>query len=321
MKPFKDHVPLREHVWFKTGGVAEYYALCQSPSDIVSSASFALKNGIPYFVLGAGANCLVSDSGIPGLVIANQTQSFVLLHDRSQIIVDSGMSLVSLVMRTVSSGYSGLEFLVSIPGTVGGALATNVTAFGYSLGDYVRNATVFFPELAKAGKDPIQQVDRSWFQFGYRTSALQMTQDEFMMRPIILSVTLQLSKMNPAACQHKLAYYHRLRLQEPGCSKASLQVFDCLAADARPLAPSLQSRRVDQAKKVCTIVMSTLAPGKQPHCVWLRTNPNYLLHDGYGTSKEANERIQMLRSLLDEPGVTPRIEYIGLWSEPDMAVV
>lgn len=299
----QDHVPLRESVWFNTGGVAHYYAACTEVADIKAAVAFARQEGVGYCVMGKGTHMLMSDSGYPGVVIHNQTHGLVFLHDRSQVLVDAGFPLSQLVAQTISQGYSGLEFLAGLPGTVGGAVYHNQEVAGYQIGQYVRQATLFEP----SAEDAIRSVDRDWFAFRPHGCALQ--DHKVFHAPIILNVTLQLSKMNHASCLHRL---QQLQPQKPilPARPPYLIVFDRLR---------LSTHTQPLPKKASDFLPPVAVEPAQLRnwvCGDIRVfpqNPNILINTGAGTSHDAATVIEKMQTDLADPTLEPLIEYVGMW--------
>lgn len=314
----QDHVSLRDISWFKTGGIAEYYARCTSSRELVEAVVFAQTRGIAYRVIGAGSNLLMSDAGFAGLVIQNAIESMVFLHDRSQVIVGSGVPLSQLIARSISAGYSGLEFLTGVPGTVGGAVYGNAAAFGMALGDYVRAATVLVSDDSAADSVALRQVGRDWFRFGYRSSVLKEQQLAGQgAPPVILSLTLQLSKMHTPTAMHRLAQYSQLRKDDPPSTQSSLQISDCLAyAQKSPVRPSI--RRSTTEPPLCFIAPSQLPVVRKGSSITVALrNPNYIINQGIGTSQEAAQLVEQILSAAATSVARPAatFEYFGIWGD------
>lgn len=310
----RDHVPLREVDWFHTGGVAEYYVECQNLSEVIEATKEAAGLGVEFRVIGEASNLLMSDGGFPGLIIQNRASSIVFLHDRSQIIVDSGTLLSTLVSQTISQGYSGLEFLAGVPGTIGGAVYGNANAFGRSLGEHVRAATLLMTGK-KSETDPVRRVDREWFNFGYRTSRLRQLREEYPDKPVpvILSITLQLSKMNYGSCLQRMHFYQKLRANYPLPHSKMLQVFDSLCFTRE----EVTERTLGGRKNVpCHIIDKTnIRQWKVNEVVSYAKNPNFIVNTGVGTSRDAYsliEQVQQSVGAASQPLVS-HIERVGLW--------
>jgi UDP-N-acetylmuramate dehydrogenase len=129
--------------------------------------------GVPWFVLGLGANILVGDRGFRGLVIRNMARH-VVYHDDGRVHAESGTIVGELIGDAVNRSLSGLEHFVGIPSTVGGAVWQNLHFLSPAP---ARDRTVFIAEVVHAVEvlDPWgnrQTIDRPGMQFGYDSSLL-----------------------------------------------------------------------------------------------------------------------------------------------------
>lgn len=166
----QENVSLKDKNWFQTGGDARYYV---EPSDIdgfIFALDFAKKNNQQVFVLGQGANILISDQGFDGLVIRPQLK-YISIKDfddeHSLITAASGVVFQDLINKCLENNLIGLEEFSGIPGTVGGSVYINIHYFEFLLSQFLHSATVIEKATGKAMK-----VDNSWFNFGYNTSTL-----------------------------------------------------------------------------------------------------------------------------------------------------
>jgi UDP-N-acetylmuramate dehydrogenase len=186
-------VNLSNFVSIKVGGVADYFFRAKNIEDLVSAVSIANKLQIPYFILGGGYNIVPSDSGFPGLVIKNESNSITFSPDFSTVIVDSGVNLSRLINLAASRDLGGLEFLFGVPGTVGGAVYGNAGAFKHEIGDFIKSVTVL--ELLD-NKIVLSKYDKKWMGFDYRTTKLkeytESHDSDTHIKPVILTVTVQL---------------------------------------------------------------------------------------------------------------------------------
>jgi UDP-N-acetylmuramate dehydrogenase len=176
--------PLAMHTWFQLGGPAEFFAEPENPDQLVGLLKRSYEEGVDVRVLGQGSNILVRDEGMPGLILRLTSLEFGRIAiDGQRVTVGCGANLGRLVTTTVHRGLAGMEMLVGIPGTVGGALHGNTGAQGGDIGLWTASATV----ITAAG----EAVERSRddLAFGYRESSL----DE----PVILEATLMLDEDDP----------------------------------------------------------------------------------------------------------------------------
>jgi len=120
--------PLSRHTTMRIGGPADLWVKPRSVTSALQIISFCQRESVPHMVLGRGSNVLVSDSGYRGAVInlSGCFRRYKRVEDG--VRCGSGMMLPDLVRRVGKEGFSGLEWAVGIPGTVGGAVATNAGA-------------------------------------------------------------------------------------------------------------------------------------------------------------------------------------------------
>jgi UDP-N-acetylmuramate dehydrogenase len=176
--------PLAMHTWFQLGGPAEFFAEPEDPDQLIGLLARCHDQGVEVRILGQGSNILVCDEGVPGMVLRLTSPEFgKIAFDGPRVTVGGGANLGRLVTSGVHRGLAGLEMLVGIPGTVGGALHGNTGSHGGDIGQWTMSATV----LTVAG-ETIERGRDDLF-FGYRESNL----DE----PVILEATLVLDEDDP----------------------------------------------------------------------------------------------------------------------------
>lgn len=186
--------PVAPYTTFKIGGPADLLYDATSADALANAVTAARAVGVPFFLLGLGANILVGDRGVRGLVIRNTAGQFAF-HDDGRLWVESGAVVATLIREAVARGWSGLEHYVGIPSTVGGAIWQNLHFLSPAP---ARERTMFIEEvfhscvlLTESGSQMI--ADRAAMAFGYDTSILHHWPD------IVLSVVFQLSRGDPIA--------------------------------------------------------------------------------------------------------------------------
>lgn len=162
-------VSLADKNWFKTGGPAKWYATPQTAEEFAQALAFARQHREPIFVLGEGANILISDEGFDGLVIKPhlQTISFTCTESHALITAGSGVTIPDLINYCLDNNLLGLEEFSGIPGTVGGAVFINLHYFEFLLGQFLESARVINRHTGI-----IEHVGPEWFNFGYDISKL-----------------------------------------------------------------------------------------------------------------------------------------------------
>lgn len=157
---FRDE-PMARHTSLRVGGPADWFIVPADADDLRNLLAILREHEIPYLVVGGGCNLLVRDGGIRGCVIS--LERFDQLHCEGGTLVHAGAGVenAALVRFCRDQGLAGLEFLVGIPGRLGGALAMNAGAVGGAITDsLVTLETLKDGVVAKTAKERLT--------FGYR---------------------------------------------------------------------------------------------------------------------------------------------------------
>jgi UDP-N-acetylmuramate dehydrogenase len=175
----RENEPLAPYTWFRLGGAAQYFAEPTSFDELAALVRRSHEAGLPIHVLGGGSNLLVRDGGVPGMVVALGAAAFGRIEVAGRkVTAGGGAKLGHVISTAVREGLAGLEMLVGIPGTVGGALHTNAGTHSGDIGQATASASV----MTRQGQIVTRQ--KSDLRFGYRSSSL----DEL----VILEATLEL---------------------------------------------------------------------------------------------------------------------------------
>ena len=159
-----ENVKLSKHTWFGVGGPAEVMFI---PEDYEDLKMFLLKkpSAVPVTVIGGGSNLLVRDGGILGVVIKLDSPFFKQIKvDGKSVKIGAGAINGDLKKVLIENEIGGLEFIVSVPGRIGGLLRTNAGCFGGSVSEVLESAKI----MNDWGE--IYDVDKSDFNFSYRSS-------------------------------------------------------------------------------------------------------------------------------------------------------
>lgn len=159
--------PMAQHCWLRLGGPAEYFAEPANEVDLQLLVQRAKENDLPLRTLGGGSNVLISDEGVKGIVLSLAAPAFgsVSVEDRL-LHAGGGVLLSHAIVSAVREGLAGLEALVSIPGTVGGALHGNSGGRTTSVGSCFHSAIV----MTRSGE--LLTRTRQEVAFAYRQSGL-----------------------------------------------------------------------------------------------------------------------------------------------------
>ena len=137
--PLKLKESLENHTWFRVGGPCLGIF---SPLNISDLRQFLRQVSAPYRVLGAGSNVLVHDKGWPGFVVKLQKGFHNIQVEGRHIRVGAGALDRVVAQVAQKAGLSGVEFLYTIPGTLGGALALNAGCYGHEVAHLLEEVTV-----------------------------------------------------------------------------------------------------------------------------------------------------------------------------------
>ncbi|MEI6447265.1 MAG: UDP-N-acetylmuramate dehydrogenase [Actinomycetes bacterium] len=161
----REDEPLSRYTTVGTGGPAGFFARCGSQGALQEALAWAAGEGIEVRVLGSGSNLLVADSGVDGLVVKLDRDLAKIEVDGLEMLCGGGARLPSVAAAAAKAGLSGLEFGVSIPGSVGGAVRMNANAYG---GELAR--TLLWAEVVD--RSGVNRRSPEEFDFTYRHSNL-----------------------------------------------------------------------------------------------------------------------------------------------------
>ncbi len=182
--------PLAPLVWFKAGGPAEWLF---EPADADDLSTFlaALDPAVPVMALGLGSNLIVRDGGVAGVVIRLGKPFAFARADGDTMTCGGGTSGILAASTARDAGIAGIEFLRSIPGTVGGFVRMNGGAYGREVADILVSCTV-------VGRDgAVTRMAVADLDYTYRHSALPDG-------AIVIEATVRGTPGDPAAIQAEM---------------------------------------------------------------------------------------------------------------------
>jgi len=178
--------PLAKHTTFGIGGPADCMVFPENREELSKLLKYAYQKKISAIFIGSGSNILVWDKGFDGIVISLK-KSFknLTIKRNSQIIVEAGVMLGTMVKQAMAAEIGGLESLIGVPGTVGGALIMNAGAFGSEISKYFEEAKTMTIE------GDTKSYKKGEIEFSYRHST-------FPKNEILLEATFQCKRGKPA---------------------------------------------------------------------------------------------------------------------------
>ena len=228
--------PVARYTTARIGGPADVLVEAANAEDLKNLVVAARKWDLPITILGGGANVLVSDAGIRGLVIINKAKH-IEFRAGAQVWCESGTVLPTLAREGVARGLAGLEWAVGVPGTVGGAVVGNAGAHGRDIAADLLSATI----LTEANE--VVEWSSADLQLEYRSSRIKRDARDRMQEArnrrqeaggkkyatrttpfVVLAATFQLTAADPAKLAQKADEFndYRRRTQPPGASLGSM---------------------------------------------------------------------------------------------------
>jgi UDP-N-acetylmuramate dehydrogenase len=220
-------VSLAPYTTMKVGGPAQYLATVNTTAQLIKLVRWARSIELPYFILGGGSNMLISDAGIRGLVIHNRCRQVRVdeprccdfpKDERPYLVAESGALMAGVARHSVREGLTGLEWAVSVPGTVGGAVVGNAGAHGGEVKDSLEYA------LLLDGEGDVVEYQVRDFAYAYRASRLK---EHIALRAgfnaVVLSANFRLSPGDAAEIRPRADQFlqHRRRTQPVEASLGS----------------------------------------------------------------------------------------------------
>ena len=189
---FLKNEAMAKHTSYGIGGPAKAYITPRDKDDLSQILQFANQHGIATYFVGSGSNLLVADEGIDGLVITLGKSLKHLEITGATVFAESGVMLGKMVKECIGLNLSGVESMIGVPGTLGGALVMNAGAFGGEISNYLKHVTV----MKMDGQE--KQYQPGDISFSYRHSTFP--DDE-----IVISAEFELIQSDKETVQEKRA--------------------------------------------------------------------------------------------------------------------
>ncbi|MBB4698834.1 UDP-N-acetylmuramate dehydrogenase [Sphaerisporangium siamense] len=180
-------VRLAPYTTLRVGGPARAFVEAHSGDELVALVAEADRAGEPVLLLGGGSNLVISDDGFDGLVVRVATRG-VEVHERdgrAVVTAQAGEDWDALAARAVAEGWSGVECLSGIPGSVGSTPIQNVGAYGQEVAQTISGVRVY-----DRRSGTLLDLDAGQCGFAYRHSAFK----DDLSRYVVLSVTYELDR-------------------------------------------------------------------------------------------------------------------------------
>jgi UDP-N-acetylmuramate dehydrogenase len=292
----KQNVLLAPYTTYKIGGPADLFIEVNNERELEITVKEARTQNIPFFLLGCGANILIGDGGIRGLVIHNKADS-VKIND-NEVTAESGAVIADLINITSEKGLSGLEHFAGIPSSVGGALWQNLhflspdrlrTVF---ISDALENAKVLLPN------NKVALMNKSEMGFGYDESI-------FHHKPIVvLEATFKLEVKTKTEIEKIIVDNLAWRAEK----QPSVEKFPSCGSVFKKIAGVGAGRLIDQAQLKGKSIGGAMVA---------KTHANFIVNMGGAKARDVRNLIELVqKTVKDKTGYSleTEIKFIGEFS-------
>ncbi len=288
--PWECNKPLAPLTYAKIGGPAEVYIELSNPQETAQVIEFCYRNLLSWTALGGASNVIIDDDGLPGLVLRYCDDTVIdkkiaINPNLHLVYIPSGTKTALAVAQTVKLGYSGLEYFLGVPGTIGGAIYNNA----HYLSDLIDKHIHRVHALTKEGKE--EWFTKAECAFAYEESRFQHK------RELILGAEFALERGNQSVSQAKIAEAttYRAKTQPLGIPSSG-----CMFRNPSNT-PSLQKKFPEHADRQFIpagfLIEQAGLKGKrignievsQKHAAWL-------INTGDGTSADVRALVQLIKN-------------------------
>ena len=265
--------PLGPMTTYKVGGPARWFMEVESEQDLIDLAAVVAADPVPVMVLGRGSNLLVSDAGFDGLVVRlGRGMAGFEAFDDGTVAAGAGLPQAALARRTGGEGLGGLEFMVGIPGWVGGAVRMNAGSWGSDTAEWIVGARVI--DLGTG-----EMEDRDAASLGLRYRHSDLTDAE-----VVVSARFRTAARARADCEAELREITRWRREhQPGGTYNAGSVFKNPEGDTA-------GEIIDRlGLKGLTVGRATVS---ERHANFIVAEPGATAHDIWSLIAEVRSRVE-----------------------------
>ncbi|MDO5564011.1 MAG: UDP-N-acetylmuramate dehydrogenase [Eubacteriales bacterium] len=279
---------MKKHTSFKVGGNADCIVCPEDKNELIELVKFLREKNYKTYILGRGTNILVSDEGVHGCIIEISKEYFSKMNvEGNNIKVGAGALLTSFCDEAANCGLSGLEALCGIPGSVGGAIAMNASAYDINISDHLE----FVEVISFDGEEKV--LSKEDCKFAYRDSIIQKD------KSIVINATFSLINDQTEEILKRMSSFRELRKGKQPLDKPSAGSF--FKRPSGHYAGQLIEESDLKGEKIGGASVST------KHC-------GFIVNDGEATSKDIYslmKKIQNKVSIYHGIDLEPEVKMWG----------
>ncbi len=282
---FRYDVPLHSYTSFRTGGLAEIFVEPVNTLELKRVLQFCKEENKEIFVFGKGTNILVNDNGVKGVVIHLGGVDFKKVERNGRYVsCGAGVNLPKLIQKTASWGLEGLEVLVGIPGTVGGAVMMNAGGKYGDISETINTLTT----MAFNGK--VTNYNREEVEFAYRKCNLS--------EQVVIEVEFALNKLQKEEILEKLGKIYEEKKKSQPLSEYSA---GCIFKNTRYFKAA---ELIDKANLKGQQVGGALVS---------RKHANFIINTGNATSADILALIKIISGIIKKKYDVSLDQEIQIW--------
>lgn len=177
-----NNVSMKDYTTYKTGGLVKNMYFVENIDELIELIKDLKTKEEKFYIIGNGSNLIVDDNDFEGSIINIKELNKFELNDNI-LNCECGVMVPFIANKTINDSYKGLEWAISIPGTIGGCIYNNAGAYNGSMQDIIKSATVLDKNYN------IKKLSNNECQFEYRSSIFKMNKEY-----VILSCEIELEK-------------------------------------------------------------------------------------------------------------------------------
>ena len=210
----RENIPIKDLTTMRLGGPARYLVAVENAADVQQAYAFADEKQLPVFVLGSGSNVIGRDEGFSGVLILNQIITPITeekIDDSTSLLsAGSGVILDDFIAHVTKLGFTGMEAMSKVPGTLGAAPVQNVGAYGQDISQVLESVEVFDTETKET-----KIIAAADCNFTYRHSIFNQAPDAGRYFITMVSVRLKKGSLKAPFYNSLQAYLDQRNILDP----------------------------------------------------------------------------------------------------------